>query len=77
MLRNVRLIDDPDARADLRATASGLVGVSLLFFVSDGLYQMPLMVTFFAVMGLGLGIAMHYRPGPRRVYRLIHYRHQL
>ena len=77
MLRSVRLIDDPDARADLRATASGLVGVSLLFFVSDGLYQMPLMVTFFAVMGLGLGIAMHYRPGPRRVYRLIHYRHQL
>ena len=77
MFRSARLIEDPDARADLRATASGLVGVSLLFLVSDGLYQLPLMVTFFAVMGLGLGIAVHYRPGPRRVYRLIHYRHQL
>jgi len=77
MFRSVPLITDPDAQADLRATASGLVGVSLLFLVSDGLYQMPLLVTFFAVMGLGLGIALHYRPGPRRVYRLIHYRHQL
>jgi hypothetical protein len=77
MFRSARLIEDPDARDDLRATASGLVGVTLLFLVSDTLYRLPLMVTFFAVMGLGLGIALHYRPGPRRIYRLIHYRHQL
>jgi lipopolysaccharide/colanic/teichoic acid biosynthesis glycosyltransferase len=77
MFQSARSVEDPDARDDLRATASGLVGATLMFLVSDALYRLPLMVTFFALMGLGLGIALHYRPGPRRVYRLIHYRHQL
>ena len=55
-------------------------GVTLLFLVSDTLYQLPLMVTFFAVMGLGLGIALttyrrrrHGRRGPAARRRRRHF----
>ena len=62
--------DDPRARDDLRATLAGLCGCGLLFLVSDGLYALPVALIFFAAMGLGVGLAAHYRPGPRAVYRI-------
>lgn len=77
MVRSARQITDRVAREDLWATASGLTGCAVLLFFSDGLYSFPMMIVFWATMGLGIGIALNHRPGPRTFYRIVHYRHQL
>ncbi len=77
MLRSAPRIQDTSARADLWATVSGLMGCAVLMFFSDALYQFPMMIVFFSAMGLGMGVALNYRDGPRAVYRIVHYRHQL
>lgn len=63
-------ITDPRARDDLRASLAGLCGCALLFGVSDGLYALPVALLFFAAMAIGVGLAAHYGPGPRAVYRI-------
>ena len=35
------------------------------------------MLSYFAALGLGMGVATHYGPEPRKVLRIIQYRHQL
>ncbi|MCB9525009.1 MAG: sugar transferase [Myxococcales bacterium] len=77
MWRNVRALTDRAAAADLRATAAGLTGWALLMLFSDMTARFSTMVLFFASMGLGLGIVLTHRAGPRAVYRLVHYRHRL
>ena len=74
---NVRALTDRAAAADLRATAAGLTGWALLMLFSDMTARFSTMVLFFASMGLGLGIVLTHRAGPRAVYRLVHYRHRL
>ena len=70
-------LSDAAAAADLRAVAGGLVGVGLMLAVSDGLYALPVMVAVAAMMGLGVGLAVVYRPGPRASYRLVRRRDPL
>ncbi len=77
MFRSVPLLTDEEARCDLWATASGLVGCAVLIGFWDAFYRFPMMIVFFATMGLGVGLAVRYRRGPRQVYRLVHYRHHL
>ncbi len=77
MLRTAGKIADSVARDDLWATAAGLIGCCVLMAFADALYRFPMMVMFWSAMGLGVGLALHYRPGPKTYYRLVHYRHQL
>lgn len=77
MFRSAARITDRAATDDLWATASGLVAFAFLMFFSDALYRFPLMLMFWAAMGLGIGTALTHLPGPRTYYRLVHYRHQL
>ena len=77
MFRTASKITDRVARDDLWATASGLVGCCVLMAFADALYKFPMMIMFWSAMGLGVGIALQYRPGPKTYYRLVHYRHQL
>lgn len=77
MFHSLKRIDDPLARDDLRATASGITGCLVLFVFSDAMYSFPVMLVFWAAFGLGMGIALWHRSGPRHVYRLVHYRHKL
>jgi lipopolysaccharide/colanic/teichoic acid biosynthesis glycosyltransferase len=77
MYRSARRITDPAAADDVWATAAGLTAFAFLMLFSDALYRFPLMLMFWAAMGLGIGTALTHLPGPRTYYRLIHYRHQL
>jgi lipopolysaccharide/colanic/teichoic acid biosynthesis glycosyltransferase len=77
VFRQVPRVQDESARADLRAAAAGTLGCTLLFLVSDTLSELPLMLTYFAALGLAIGVATHYGPDPRRVLRIIQYRHNL
>ena len=77
MFRTARHVTDSIARDDLWATAAGLVGCCLLMAFADALYRFPMMIMFWSAMGLGVGLALHFRPGPKTYYRLVHYRHQL
>ena len=77
VFRQVGRLQDESARADLLATGAGTLGCTLLFVVSDTLSELPLMLTYFAALGLGVGIAAHFGPDPLRVLRIIQYRHQL
>jgi lipopolysaccharide/colanic/teichoic acid biosynthesis glycosyltransferase len=77
MYRGIARIPDRRVRADLRATAAGLTGFAVLMLFSDVVYKFPTMILFFAAMGLGVGLALQHRAGPKAVYRLVHYRHQL
>jgi hypothetical protein len=70
-------LSDAAAAADVRAVAGGLVGVGLMLAVSDGLYALPVMVAVAAMMGLGVGLAVVYRSGPRLSYRLVRRRDPL
>lgn len=70
-------VADGAAAADLRAVAGGLVGAGLMFAVCDGLYALPVTVAVFAMMGLGLGVAVIYGAGPRASYRLVRRRDPL
>ena len=77
MLRTVRRVEDAAAADDLRATASGLVGFAVLMGFSDALYAFPVMIVLWSALGLGMGTALNYRAGPRAIYRIVHFRHQL
>lgn len=77
MYRGLRQVTDERARADLLATAAGLTGFAVLLMFSNLVYKFPTMILFFSAMGLGVGLALQYRSGPKAVYRLVHYRHQL
>ncbi|MCA9542227.1 MAG: hypothetical protein KC620_25195, partial [Myxococcales bacterium] len=68
---------DPRARDELRATAAGLVGCGALFAVNDALYTLPVMLAFFAAMGLGVGLATLGAPGPRPSWRFLRERQPL
>ncbi|MCB9554401.1 MAG: hypothetical protein H6705_21425, partial [Myxococcales bacterium] len=70
-------VADAGAAADLRAVAGGLLGAGLMFAVCDGLYALPVVVAVFAMMGLGLGVAVMYGAGPRASYRLVRRRDPL
>lgn len=77
MWRSLPQIADLTARDDLRAVASGLLGCAVLLFFSDAIYSLPVTLVFWSAMGLGVGIALTQRAGPRAVYRLVHFRHKL
>jgi hypothetical protein len=44
---------------------------------ADLFYRLPMLLIFWCAMGLGIGTALMYQPGPRTYYRLVHYRHKL
>lgn len=75
--RGLPRIESALHRADLQAATAGVVGCILLFLVSDALYQLPLMLAFFSALGLAVGLTANYGTAHRRVYRIIHYRHNL
>jgi MFS family permease len=84
MLRGIALmwratgrISDTSARKDLWATAVGLIGFAGLMCTADLFYRLPMLLIFWCAMGLGVGTALMYQPGPRTYYRLVHYRHKL
>ncbi len=77
MFRTAPQIKDPQAQEDLWATASGLLGFAFLILFSDALYEFPVMLLFWSAMGLGVGLALRYRGGPKEQFRLLHYRHKL
>jgi hypothetical protein len=77
MWRSLAHIADDTARDDLRAVASGLVGCAVLLFFSDAIYSLPVTLVFWSAMGLGIGIALTQRAGPKAMYRLVHFRHTL
>lgn len=70
-------VADAAAAADLRAVAGGLVGGALMLAVCDGLYALPVTVAFWAALGLGVGLVVQYRAGPRASYRLVRRRDPL
>jgi lipopolysaccharide/colanic/teichoic acid biosynthesis glycosyltransferase len=73
----LKRVTDVDARYDLQGAAAGVVGCALLFGMSDALYQLPLILAFFVILGLAVGLAAHYGSEQKRVYRIIQYRHNL
>jgi hypothetical protein len=73
----LKRVTDVDARYDLQGAAAGVVGCALLFGMSDALYQLPLILAFFVILGLAIGLAAHYGSEQKRVYRIIQYRHNL
>ena len=77
LLANLSSLSALGAQQDLRAAVAGLTGFVFLQCFSDGLYQLPLIISFFAALGLAVGLAIQYGPGGKKVYRIIHYRHQL
>lgn len=77
MYRSARRIADRAAGDDTWAAAAGLTAFALLMMFSDALYRFPMMLMFWAAMGLGVGTALAHLPGPRTYYRLVHYRHHL
>lgn len=77
MWRSLPRITDRVARDDLRAVAAGVAGCAVLLLFSDAIYSLPVMVVFWSAMGLGIGIALTQRTGPKSMYRLVHFRHKL
>ncbi|MCA9526475.1 MAG: sugar transferase [Myxococcales bacterium] len=77
MLRSTRVIEDVVAASDLRAVAAGVAGFAVLMCFSDALYSFPVMLVLWSMLGLGVGTALTHRPGPRAVYRIVHFRHHL
>jgi len=77
MWRALPRIEDASARDDLWATLCGLTAFGLLMWTEDLFYRLPTFVLFWTTMGLGLGVALFYAPGPRKFYRLVHFRHKL
>ena len=73
----LRRVKDLQICCDLQGSFAGIVGCSLLFFVTDALYQLPLILAFFSALGLGVGLTANYGAEQRKVYRIIHYRHNL
>lgn len=70
-------VPDPVARDDIRAAAAGLVAFVVMMAFSDPLTAFPMMIVFWSLAGLAVGTTLHYLPGPKTVYRLIHYRDKL
>lgn len=77
MWRATGRIADTSARKDLWATVAGLIGFAGLMCTADLFYRLPMLLIFWCAMGLGIGTALMYQPGPRTYYRLVHYRHKL
>jgi len=75
--RGLIRVKDSQTRSDLQGSFAGIIGCILLFFVTDALYQLPLILAFFSALGLGVGLTAHYGTDQRKVYRIIHYRHNL
>ena len=75
--RIIHLIKDDLAAQDLRAAGGAILACLILLVVSDALYQLPLILAFFAALGLSMGLATHYGPDSKRVYRIIQYRDKL
>ena len=65
IFRHLGKLSEHTANEDLRAALAGLVAAASYFF-SDGLYQLPLIIIFFAALGLGVGLASQYGPQTRR-----------
>jgi len=76
-LRTLPSIKDGLAARDLRAAGGAIIGCLILLMVSDALFQLPLILAFFAALGLSMGLASHYGPDHKRVYRIIQYRDKL
>ena len=77
MWRALPRITDASAQDDLWATFRGLTAFGLLMWTEDLFYRLPTFVLFWTTLGLGLGVALFYAPGPRKFYRLVHFRHKL
>ncbi|MEE2789709.1 MAG: sugar transferase [Myxococcota bacterium] len=77
LITNTNTLSNVSACRDLRAAVAGIVGCIFLQAFSDGLYQLPLMISFFAALGLAVGLATQFGPGSKKVYRIIQYRHHL
>ena len=77
MWRALPRINDASAQDDLWATFCGLTAFGLLMWTEDLFYRLPTFVLFWTTLGLGLGVALFYAPGPRKFYRLVHFRHKL
>ncbi|MGK0362620.1 MAG: hypothetical protein ACI9U2_004941, partial [Bradymonadia bacterium] len=77
MWRSLPRITDRVARDDLRAVTAGVAGCAVLLLFSDAIYSLPVIVVFWSAMGLGIGIALTQRTGPKSMYRLVHFRHKL
>ncbi|MEE2757537.1 MAG: sugar transferase [Myxococcota bacterium] len=75
--RGLTRVKDAHIRSDLQGSFAGIIGCVLLFFVTDALYQLPLILAFFSALGLGVGLTANYGTDQRKVYRIIHYRHNL
>ena len=77
MWRALPRITDAAAKNDLRATVAGLSAFAVLMATADMFYRLPVLIVFWSMMGLGLGIALMHQSGPRTYYRLVHFRHRL
>ena len=61
----------------MRISVLHLLAVAAASFFQRWALSVPLIIIFFAALGLGVGLTSQYGPQTRKVYRIIQYRHQL